>query len=332
MAKNAPKVNTREDFLSRLDQPEPPFFKLGRDAALQLAEVERDLFSDTREVESGNCIISGLTRQVSELDFSSFTFAIGQILYNQSYKSGNEDVNSGISRTRANKISNQTGTEYFAGEIEVSLNELCRLAHGTEPTTEIKKKMETLIDTFHNTPIKVKFPNGDTIESYLCTKQYKTTRAKDGAILYRLYLNPIFGSRIKNQFGELPQDIIKTLDIVCKRNKQRKTAAHYLLLRWLSVQDKRTPHKLNIDTIIHELRMEEYFKKNKGIAENQILTICKSMEEIGILSYHEVAYRETGRGKRIDSITFHLNQNFIRTPKRAEGTPGETSGNKTKTK
>ena len=206
-----------------LEKPEPPFFKVGRYAALQLSKVERDLFTDMEEAESGNYIISGLTKQVTELDFTAFTFAVGQILYNQSYKSGNEDINSGLKREEAKNLSRKTGETLYNGSIVTSLNELCRLAYGVqEPTTELKKKMVTLIDTIDKKPVEIKFPNGDKLESKLCVTMNKYTREKDGAILYDLYLNPIFGSQIQRQFGELPQDVIASLEKSCKEKKQRK--------------------------------------------------------------------------------------------------------------
>ena len=80
--------------------------------------------------------------------------------------------------------------------------------------------------------------------------------------------------------------------------------------------------------------MEEYFKKDKGKAEKQLLSICKTMEDIEILSTHEVEYRDTAKGKRIDSITFHLNPNYIRTTKEAEaamdGAEGQGATGQTK--
>ena len=332
MADKTPKE--KRDFSQVLSKPDPSTFKLGRYAALQLSKVERNLFTDMEEAESGNYIISGLTKQVTELDFTAFTFAVGQILYNQSYKSGNEDVNSGLKREEAKNLSRKTGETLYNGNIVTSLNELCRLAYGVkEPTTELKKKLSTLIETIDKKPVEIKFPNGDKLESKLCVTMNKYTREKDGAVLYDLYLNPIFGSQIQKQFGELPQDVIESLENSCRGKKQRKQAAHYLLLRWLSIQDKRYPHKLTIDVIIQELRMEEYFKKDKGKAEKQLLSICKTMEDIEILSTHEVEYRDTAKGKRIDSITFHLNPNYIRTTKEAEealdgaegqGTTGQT--------
>ena len=333
MADKTPKE--KRDFSQVLSKPDPSTFKLGRYAALQLSKVERNLFTDMEEAESGNYIISGLTKQVTELDFTAFTFAVGQILYNQSYKSGNEDVNSGLKREEAKNLSRKTGETLYNGNIVTSLNELCRLAYGVkEPTTELKKKLSTLIETIDKKPVEIKFPNGDKLESKLCVTMNKYTREKDGALLYDLYLNPIFGSQIQKQFGELPQDVIESLESSCRGKKQRKQAAHYLLLRWLSVQDKRYPHNLTIDVIIQELRMEEYFKKDKGKAEKQLLSICKTMEDIEILSTHEVEYRDTAKGKRIDSITFHLNPNYIRTTKEAEaamdGAEGQGATGQTK--
>lgn len=310
-------ANRGEDFSSILGKDKPPFWKVGRDAALQLAAVERDLWTDLEERESGNYIISGLTKKVTELDFTAFTFAVGQILYNQSYQSGNEDINSGVSRKKAHKVSKQIGGDAYKGEIVVTLNELCRLAYGVaEPSTENKKKMAALIDTFHKTPVKVKFPNGDEVENYLCVMMGKYTRNKDGAVLYDLYLNPIFGSRIQNQFGELPQDITERLS----KATNKKSAAHYLLIRWLSVQDKRCSHALKIGTLVKELRMEEEYKSKRNRADKKLLSICGAAIKVGILSGYDVDYTTRGGKKYIQGITFHLNPNFIRKPKEGKAT------------
>lgn len=302
----------RDAVSALLDKEIPSNFKLGRDAALQLSAVERDLFTDMREAQSGNYIISGLQKYVTELDFTAFTFAVGQILYNQSYQSGNTDTNSGLTKKIAERITRDTGITSYNGEIVTSLYELCRLAYGTEPTTELKKKMATLIDTIDKKPVEIRYPNGDKLESKLCSTINKYTRERDGAIFYNLYLNPIFGSNVKKNFGELPQDIIAKLDKACKDKKQRKQAAHYLLLRWLSVQDKRSSHTLTIDKIVQELRMEDYYTKNRGMADKQLLSICETMKNIGILSKYDAVYKTTGKRKYIERITFHLNQNFIR--------------------
>ena len=124
--------------LPLLEKELPQHFKLARDAALQLSKVERNLFTDMEEAQSGNYIISGLTKQVTELDFTAFTFAVGQILYNQSYQSGNEDINSGLKREEAKNLSRKTGETLYNGSIVTSLNELCRLAYGVKEPSTVK--------------------------------------------------------------------------------------------------------------------------------------------------------------------------------------------------
>lgn len=289
----------------------PDYFRISRDATLQLSKIERDLFTDMEESQSGNYIISGIEKNITALDFTAFTFAVGQILYNQSYKSGNTDINSGIKREEAPKYSKDTGKQAYSGTIATSLNELCRLAYGTEPSTELKKKMATLIDTIDKKTVSIKYPNGDTSLHRLCVMMDRYTRKEDGAVFYNLQLNPIFGSRIKNQFGELPQDITAKLSEATRK----KTAAHYLLLRWLSAQDKRHPHPLTIDFIIQELRMEEFFRKDRGKADKQLLSVCDAMVKIGILSKYETEYT-SGKRSHIKKITFYLNPIFIRDTKR----------------
>ena len=180
--------NLWNEVSNKIEKPDPPTFKVGRYAALQLSKVERNLFTDMEEAESGNYIISGLTKQVTELDFSAFTFAASQILSNQSYKSGNEDINSGLKRKLSQRPTQIAGENQYFGIIITSLNELCRTAYGIEePSTEIRKKMATLIDTIHKQPATIKFPNGDSLESILCATMGKYTRVKDGAILYELH-------------------------------------------------------------------------------------------------------------------------------------------------
>ena len=327
MEKITPK--REQEYSSILERPEPSVFKIGRYAALQLSAAERDLFTDLEEKESGNYIISGLSKKITELDFTAFTFAIGQILYNQSYKSNNEDINSGLKREQAEKLSNETGLNLFSGYISTSLNEICRLGYGVqEPTTELKKKISATLDTIHKTPIEITFPNGDRLQSYICTTKEKYTRAKDGAVFYDLWLNPIFGVEITKQFGELPQDVITQIELSCKNKKQRKQAGHYLLLRWLSTQDKRQPKTRYIGEIVRELRMEEYYKKNKGMAETQIISICNTMVDIGILKEYKPEYKDTTRGKRIEKITFNLNKDYIRTHKEDEPKQTKKKNNK----
>ena len=176
MEKITPK--REQEYSSILEKPVPSVFKIGKYAALQLSKVERTLFTELEEKESGNYIITGITKKVTELDFTAFTFAVGQILYNQSYKSGNADINSGLKRAKAKKASDKTGAELYTGYISTSLNELCRLGYGAEPTYELKKKLATTIDTLHNTPIEITYPNGDKLQEYISTKKRVFTRVE----------------------------------------------------------------------------------------------------------------------------------------------------------
>ena len=317
-------IPIQQDSQSLLDKGLLTSFKFGRDAALQLSKIERNLWTDIEEQQSGKIIISGIEKNITELDFAAFNLAAAQILYNQSWQNENTDINSGIKRAEATRLSRELGQKVYYGNIATSLNELCRQAYGTI-TTENRKRMATLLDTIDKKPVVIQFPNGDLQESKLCVIMDRYTRKEDGAIFYNLYLNPIFGSRIKNQFGELPQDIVAKLDEACKKRKQYKKAAHYLLLRWLSVQDKRCSHTLTIDTIINELRIEDDYKKNRGRADKQLLSICQIMEDIGLLSSYEAEY-SSGRRPFITKITFHLNKDFIRPQKRIAGNKqGENS-------
>lgn len=292
---------------------EPKTFKVGRAAIFQLAKVNRDLFTDQEERESGNYIVHGL-KGVTPFDFAALTLAFAQILSNQSHQSGNDDINSGLSRKVAEKATEQTGREMYSGQIVATLNDICRKAYGEEPTTKQKKKIASLIQTLDQNSVKIE--NKDyVIENKICSIMEKATRKKDGAIAYALYLNPIFSEEIRKNFGELPQDITKRL---CEKTKKR-SEAHYLLLLWLCTQKKSSPHTLTVDVLLQKLMMEEWYKKDKGRTEQQLLSICKTMVEIEVLSSFEPEYYSVKGRQRIRAITFYLNPNFVRRSKKIEG-------------
>lgn len=283
-----------------ISKPVPDSYKVGRDAQLQLSKVERNLFTDMEEKESGNYIISGLGRKVSELDFTAFSFAVGQLLYNQSYLSGNLDTNSGISKKKA-KIGKNT--DQFSGEIVTSLSDICRLAYGVDkPDFRQKTTMSTLIDTLHKTTAKIRYPNGDELESHLCLTMNKYTREKDGAVLYDLFINPIFCSRVAENFSELPQDIIVRLSKATKR----KTEAHYLLIRLLSLQVKGRIFIRTIDVLLKELNLEAAYKEQRARTEKQLLSIFATMVKIKIIDNFDLEYTTVKTKKILSKVTFHL--------------------------
>lgn len=311
MAKSKPLFTQTEDksqnaleiWESVRDKPTPETFKMGRAITLQLAKIERDLFTDLEERESGNYIVSGLTRKVTETDFYAFSLAVGKILYNQSYQSGNIDTNSGLTKLVAPKILDQTGHSYYGGEIITTLKDLCRFAYGEETPNKVQRAaMATLIDTLHNNPVVVTFPNGDEIEAYLCVKMFRRKREKDNAIYYHLILNPIFCENVKRNFAEFPQDITNRLTAVVKQ----KTEAHYRLLMLLGKQDKDKPFTRNINVLLDELGLMEAYKKDRGRTEKQLLALFDNMREMGVIKDYNTETTIVRRKERISKVRFIL--------------------------
>lgn len=297
-----------QDTLNHLDRLSvPDTFKLGRDAQVQLTNVEKNLFTDLEAKESGNYVISGLTQKVSELDLSSFSFAVGQILYNQSYKMGNTETNSGADTKEANRSLQMKNQKTYTGTIITSLNDLCRYAYGVpEPSTEQKKAMSALVSTLHECPVVIRYPDGSERKSVLCAKM-EEFKDKNGAITYGLYLNPIFCSNVKDNFAELPQDFMFRLSSVTKK----KTAAHLRLARLLSLQDKRKPCTRTIVSLVVELGLEDSYKKNRSRTEKQLSETFESMVNVGLLSRYSITEKAGRRSNVMDKVTFYYNPNFL---------------------
>lgn len=291
-----------------INKPVPDSYKLGRDSTLQLAKIERNLFTDMEEKESGNYIVSGLNKKVTELDFTAFSFAVGQILYNQSYQSGNVETNSGRSKTISQKMTRSFEEQAYTGDIVTSLNDLCKLAYGVEePDQRQRKTMATLIEVIHSTPVTIQTPKGAKIESILCACMDKFT-AEDGAVSYNLHLHPIFCHGVANNFAELPQDLTRRLSGAAKK----KTLSHYRLIRLLSNQDKRKPFVRTIAQLLADLALDEAYNKDRGRTEKQLLSVIDSMKDISLLSSYEIEYTTIRSKQAIGKITFHLNRDFIR--------------------
>lgn len=285
----------------------PPSFKMGRDVALQLSRVEGDLFTEMEknenEGENGKYITSGISRVVSELDFMGFSFAVCQILYNQSFQNGNTDTNSGISREEAPRATKKTGSSQHIGDITTSLNDLCRLAYGVDaPDARQKRSMSTLLKTVDNTPIVTYLPNGDKLETKLCATISRYTREEDKAVFYHLYLPSVFCSKVKNNYGELPQDITKRLSEATKK----KTAAHYHLLLLLSLQTKNKPFVRTIGQLLKDLNLDEAHKKDKGRTERQLVSLFECMKKTKMIDRYKIEYTHTRAKKVIDKVTFYL--------------------------
>ena len=300
---NRPIVEVDILFNPEAEKQVPNTFRMGRDAHLQLAKVKRDLFTDLEEKESGNVIISGLDGKATKTDFMAFGIAVTQALYNQSYQSGNLKTNSGITQTIAQKLSKDMGETMYLGDIAVSLKDLCRYGYGeTEPTTKQKKSMATLIETLDNTPVVIKYPNGDTRECKLCAMMERYTRAADGAVAYSLHLAPIFCSNVVRNFGELPQDIIKRI----KTTTKRVTEAHYVLAELLGIQKKGSTFVRYIAQLVDELGLLDTYKKDRSRTEKQLLSLFDTMQKAQLITDYEVEHT-TIRGKKcMNRVSFQI--------------------------
>lgn len=281
----------------------PATFKMGRQVSMQLQKIERDLFTDLEEKQSGNYIVRGIEKKVSEYDFHAFSIAMAKILYNQSYQSGNEKENSGVMRKA---VTGGKNTRY-AGSVVATLNDICKEAYGADtPSTEQRKAITTLLETLHQNKVHIDFPNGDTLDATLCATMGIYTRKEDGAVTYALTLNPIFCEAVENNFGLLPQDTIKRLALTTNR----QTAAHLKLLKLLAMQDKRKSYVRYFTEILKDIGLEDAYKANTARTEKQVLNIFDTMVKVGIVStYSTDTIKKKGKD-RVDKVTFELNPDF----------------------
>lgn len=257
----------------------PATFKMGRIVANKAGSIEHSIYENAKG--------SG----VSEFDLACYSFALAQALYNQSYQCGNTDINSGNQRVTANMGG-------YEGHIFVTRNDLCRYAFGVgNPSFKERKKMDHITNVVHRMPVKIKM-RGKANEVPLCSQKGPAITDK-GAVAYHLVIHPIFCQNVKNNFAELPQDIMLRLSNVVKR----KTTAHIRMLRLLACQDKSKPLTRTIKAIVEYLGLAEAYKINKQRTIKQIKNCLDVMKEIGMLS---------GYLSEEDNITCNFNDNFLR--------------------
>lgn len=291
-------------------KPLPETYKAGRATQLQTAKWAGTIFESIEATEKGSYIVSGLPLKITDTDFEAFSMGVAQILYNQSHQSGNLDTNSGLIKQEAKGLTASTGHSYYSGTIITSLNELCRKSYGVDvPTKQQKEAMMSLIDTLHETPVIIDYPNGDRAELSLATRMGKYTRAADGAVTYWLSLNPIFCESVSNNFSEHPQDLTKRLTAATNK----KTAAHYRLIKLLGAQRQtKKPFIRTMPVLIETLGMEKEYRKNRSRAEQRLIATCEDMVKIGIITRFETE-SEYKRAKRtISKVKFYLNPNYPR--------------------
>jgi hypothetical protein len=279
----------------------PDSYKVGRNAVLRLGKAEKDLFSSLEE-EKKSYLISGINRKISKMEFTAFSFAMSQILYNESYIAGNLEKNTGRA-VKSSTATEKEGKPMYVGDVVTSLNEICRLAYGTKnPDTQQRKAMQKVIDVLDIEPVTIQTGNGSFYQSWLCKKVDRAYSAENGELYYHLYLNAIFCDNVSRNFGELPQDIMMRLSNAVTK----KTAAHILLLRLLSIQAKNRPFVRTLKELLNELDLEEAYKVNKNRTISQVLAVCDSMKEIGIITDYIAEYQTIKAKKTITKITYYF--------------------------
>ena len=312
--KSTAKSTPIDLFASVGANPIPDTFKVGRELEIRGAEWQGTLWEAMEAQATGSYVISGEERTLSSSDFISFKMGAAQILYNQSYQSGNLDTNSGLAKIEAEKMGAKSGHTYYEGHIVTTLNDLCRKSYGVaEPSTKQKKAMETLLFHLHRNFVTIQFPNGDTFKTPLVVIRGEHKRAEDGAKTYWLSLNPIFCENVKRNFIEFPQDARKRLTEAA----DRVTDAHLHLLNLLGMQMRtKTPYIINTPVLIKKLGMEREYRKNRGAAEKRLLSICDDIQKTGQITKYEVEH-EYRRGREwIAKINFYLNPYFVRKRKK----------------
>lgn len=303
------KINQSEKLLERLDETKklPANFNYGRGAGLQLAAIERDLFTDQKEQKTGNAVVSGISTKVNEYDFIAFFVGISKILFNQSYQSGNADTNTGLAKMDAIRYK---GNTYYAGTVVATLNDICREAYGTDkPSTEQRRAIANLLDILDKNKVHIDYPNGDKQDAKLCATMNKYTRAADGSTTYHLTLNYLLTDLLSKGFGSLPQNTTKLLE----QHTKRKSAAHLHLLTTLGQQDKRKPFVRTIDQLLIDMCIEGEYYANPSRTQEKIVKIITDIKKMGAITHCDLDYLPNTKKKRLAKLTFHFNKSFWET-------------------
>ena len=280
----------------------PDTYKVGRQAVFKFANIDlQDYINSLDSNSRGQWTyrIRSETRRVTNTDLTAFFIAAAQILYNQSYLTGHTNTNSGINAL----LSRQSPGEY-KGEIVASLNDLCRAGYGvSDPTTDQRKAMETLIRLLHNCPVIGKNSKGESGGAYLATIS-TWIDTKDRGRVYMLHLNPLFTRAAATSFGLLQQGYTQQLRLAISEGggKYTDTAARLALL--LSIQDHRKPFARSMQDLVRFLRIESIRQKDRARAEAQVLQACKAVQAAGLIDGYKAEYTGDGRRKHITKITF----------------------------
>lgn len=301
----------------------PNTFKAARRYLTQAPEVERNLFTQIMEKEAtmaeaerGDVVVSGLEKlrgDISKTDIAYFLFAVQQILYNQSYCCGNEDINSGMRRHKSKSLSERYREDFYTGDIVVTINELCYLMWGTtQPWDWQRKEVIDIIEALHSTPLEINWVNGIRKGSYrktpICTYNDCFYNSKDNSLTYVLRLSPIFSDDVKRNYALFPQDALPRLNNTLKGERINRSFAALQLLRYLSRQDNKRK-AVSVENLLKELDLYKAYKKNRKRTMADLQKLFKVMENIGRIKGQP---KQTTLGDGSLGLIFIINPEYAR--------------------
>ncbi len=282
----------------------PDTFRIGRNTLIQFAKRDRDLFTDLEE--RGKVVVKGIDERLRPA-FLRFRFAMGQLLYNQSYQTGNTEANTGLLRREAPDSTD--GKVLYNGAIVASLNRLCELAYGLykkRPATKQLREMEDFIEQAKGKDLEVTMPDGSIITAPLFSRvTYQKSR---GAMKYYLFsLHPLFSGDAIKSYALYPQDVTIRLAKALEERGERWTPAHHLFLEIAGAQDRRKPFVRNIDTLVEELELTAEYRMHRLRTESRIIAILEVAKIVGVICNYRADRGISFRGQEyIEKITCYF--------------------------
>lgn len=332
---------------SELLRKNPETWRWGRGMGLQLAKIERDLFTSLEEKESPNVIIydnSKLRRAVKEVDFQALIFAVTKILSDQSTQNNNTDTNSGIKRELDAALKKQTGRDFFGGTIVATLNQICEEGYGDKPDNDQRRKQSALIQFLKDNAFEMAIPIINNfgeldklrVKDTLMFPIREGIRESDGSKYYVLYLHPIFCD-MSNGWATIPRNATAQLAQTLKRKKKNRRPEHYHLMRLLYMQQG-TEVTRSMEALLEELGLSEEYEDKPGRTEEKLIETFKDLKAAGIISDYDATFGRVGRRRNaIVKVTFQVVKPKNRQKKlsgksdKPMGLPNETTSSEVQT-
>lgn len=306
---------TKEFGYSGVENPILHGAKFGRAYEINKKEIELNLFSKIEESnemaiskgEDAPFVLSiGTTREsgVTLLSIKRVDHALREILYDQSYRSGNLEQNTGLAKdgvlVDCTKITPEKigGHSYYAAEIVEKLSVIATKAFGKN-TNDTRKQTENVLKALQE-GITARNTFGDEKTRSMLWIKGVDYDSKTKSKTFDIVLHPLYAKDVKKNFALHRHGVLDMIG--------RPTDAKLDLLSLLGIQDKRKPFIRYIGTLLEELNLVEQYKKNKARTLNTIEEAIEAMVACSILLNAPVVEKNY-RGD-ITKYTFTLNPNY----------------------